>query len=534
MRRKCRFIVLIALVLVFCLMLTACEGSFKETMRDLFAKKIEFSTGKYHPNTENLVTRVNADELPLLDGFFDLSSVDFCDSTCYSDIISWAESHPDVKVIFNIPLPDGQSVPYETENIDLSGISRDKLEKTIEMLGYLPKLSSITLGKSSGTEADLTIEDLNTLKAAFSGVNVDCTEYLFTVLGRQLSLYDTELDLSDISSEDVDTALNLISNMPMLTSINLGDDSGHLGWKDIARFEETFNDLHIDYSFELYGQQLNLDTETIDLSFMPITDNAAELREALPYLRNCSYVDMDSCGISNEEMAKLRDEFPGVKIVWRIFMGPCYTVRTDVERVLASKPSMGGNLTSEDVDDLRYCTDIKYLDLGHNEAIRDISFVADLPKLEVLIVAMNPVQNLNGLEKCSELEYLEIQRTSVSDLEPLRGLTKLKHFNLGITNVTDISPLYGLDLERLWIGADTPVPQEQVDEFRSLHPDCLTDNQVGDPSEGAWHYGKTNCWPWVYHERYQLLRDQMRYDEGLAAYDFVENDEIYMAHQGEG
>ena len=52
--------------------------------------------------------------------------------------------------------------------------------------------------------------------------------------------------------------------------------------------------------------------------------------------------DRDYCGVSNEAMAQIRDENPNVEVVWRIWFGENYSVRTDVERILASKPTVGG------------------------------------------------------------------------------------------------------------------------------------------------------------------------------------------------
>lgn len=51
---------------------------------------------------------------------------------------------------------------------------------------------------------------------------------------------------------------------------------------------------------------------------------------------------MDSCGVSDEEMAAIRDDFPDVNVVWRIWFGTGYSVRTDVEKILASQPQRAG------------------------------------------------------------------------------------------------------------------------------------------------------------------------------------------------
>jgi len=529
MRAKLKAAVLLVLLLAVCLTMTGCDD-VKEDIVNLFKKPIEFTCGKFHPTTEELSISVSAEEIPLLDGFEALRTVDFTDSRCYEEITAWADANPDVKVLCTVPMPDGSSVQLLTETLDLSGLSNDMLQPMSDAMKLLPRLKEVDLGKPSGTDKDLSFEDLAWLRADNPSLRIISEEYSFQVFGQTVSLNDTELDLSGIGSEDVQRALNLVSMMPMLEFIELGSEGGGLSWDDVLLFQQIFPEIEQHYGFSLYGQSFNIDVETMDFSFRSVEDNGKALEVVLPYLLRCNYVDMDSCGIANERMAELQAQFPNVKLVWRVFFGHAYTLRTDAERLLASKPSAGGNLSQRELADLRYCTDLKYLDIGHNMNVGDLSFLAPLTKLEVVVLAMNCFTDISPLANCPNLEYLELYTTNTVSVEPLRNLTKLKHLNIGETKVTDISPLYGLDLERLWIGAETYVPAEQVAEMRALHPDCVIDTTVTDPSDGAWRYGKTDCWPWVYHERYALLREQMGYDG--PEYNFKWRDEKYTEHFG--
>jgi len=529
MRRKIKAIAIIVLLLSISLVITGC-GRFKEDMKNLFKKPIEFSCGAFHPSTEELSISISAEEISLLDGFEGLSVVDFTNSTCYEEIAAWADSNSCVKVLCSVPLPNGDSVQLLAEKLDLSGLTHTLARPMAEALRQLPRLREVNLGKRSDEENSLLFEDLLWLKYLNPTVYFICDECVFNAFGQTISLRDIELDLSEINSSDTQLAMNLISMMPNLSTIEFGKDSKDLLLEDICRFQTVFSDIDINYEFTLYGKTFSINDEVIDLSFMAIEDRGEALREVLPYLPRCSYVDMDSCGISNEDMAKLQAEFPHVKLVWRVFFGHAYTLRTDAERLLASRPSVGGNLTAADLADLKYCTDLKYLDIGHNMNVGSLEFLAPLAKLEVVVLAMNSFTDLSPLANCHNIEYLEIYTTETLSVEPLRNLTKLKHLNIGNTRVSDISPLYGLDLDRLFIGATTPVPAEQVAVMQGLHPDCEINTVVSDPAEGSWRYGKTNCWPWIYHERYALLREQMGYD-GLE-YNFKWSDKRYMEHFG--
>ena len=228
----------------------------------------------------------------------------------------------------------------------------------------------------------------------------------------------------------------------------------------------------------------------------------------------CKTLDMDSTGVSNTEMEALRNDFPDVTVIWRIWFGENYSVRTDVERVLASKPTVGGMISDASV--LKYCTEMKYLDLGHNDELSDLSFVSSMPKLEVLIIAMTAIKDISPLESCTELDYLELNSTNISDISVLSKLPKLRHLNIGdCPKIKDISPLFENEvLERLWIGCNTPVPKAQVSTLKSKLPSCTVNTTTNDPHGEAWRYTRYDPeepkYYWV--ERYELIREQLGYN----------------------
>mgnify|MGYP000003501364 CR=1 FL=1 len=340
------------------------------------------------------------------------------------------------------------------------------------------------------------------------------------------------LNMTELKHEDVEALIEAASCLPNLTSIELGKTREGFGWEDVAEICTAFPELKISYYGEVYGVEVSLDDTSLDLKYIPVEDGGETVRAALRCMTKLEYLDMDSCGLSDEEMAAIRDEFPDVKVVWRIWFGDSYSVRTDVERILASKPSVGGMLTPENTQSLKYCTDVKYLDVGHNESLTDISFVGYMPKLEVCILAMDWFSDLSPIANCTNMEYLEIQTTYITDISPLASLTNLEHLN--ICNLTeaellDLSPLFGLSkLERLWIGGWTRVDREQVEELQKAIPDCEINTSAGDPTEGRWRYVDLNLdtWQYVLHPRYTELRKQFG-NYADSAYSFSWNDPLY-------
>jgi len=501
------------------------------------SKKVKLSSGRYDIESTEIAAVVQAEDIALLDSFTMLQTADFSGSTCYEELFNWVLAHPEVDTKYTVSFSNGLAVDNMTANLDLSDMSAAEIEDAVSLLGYLPELESINMGKASD-ENIVHPEVFTAIRAMFPDIQF---EYTLNLLGKELSFDTTSVDLSNIKPTDVTKAAYVLAYMPEIRNINLG--TAKLDWEHISSLSEAAPNAIIDYGFSLYGKDFNLKDEELDISYITLDDNAAALRQVLPYMKNCSFVNMDSCGISNEDMAKLRDEFPQMKIVWRIWFGDIYSVRTDTEKILASKPSVGGTLDNTQVEVLKYCTDLKYLDVGHNLSITDLSFINYMPNLEVAILAMNYFEDISPLANCPKLEFLELNSTHVTDLSPLANSKELRHLNIGnCPNLTDISSLYGLtELERFWIGSITAIPDEQVAKMRESAPNCEVNDTTYDPHEEGWRqtgytelslmlYAETGWLQPVYHPRYELLQEQLGYPQ--QDYSFYYNDPLYLGSPG--
>ena len=350
-----------------------------------------------------------------------------------------------------------------------------------------------------------------------------------------------EVDWSALTHEEVADAIALLHADPAIERVELGEErEGGPSWADIRALEEAAPQAEFSYRFRLWKREFSLQDEELDLNHLHVREEGVPLvREVIACMPHLRWLCMDSCKVSNETMAALRDEFPEIEVVWRVSFGKAYSVRTDVEKILASNPGVGGNLTSEELNEtLIYCTKLRYLDLGHNWEIRDLSFLSYMPELEVLILAINHVSDLSPLADCPKLEYLELFMTDIEDLSPLSELHELRHLNIGMCEkLADMTPLYGLELERLYIGTKTQIPPEQMEEYARLHPDCEMDTTHEDTSIGAWRfttawdedeeykaqdYYLAGCAP-----RYALLRVQFGYHGEASDYSYSWKDPNY-------
>ena len=255
-------------------------------------------------------------------------------------------------------------------------------------------------------------------------------------------------------------------------------------------------------------------------------DEGTAVRAVLPCMTRCRLLDMDFSGVSSEAMAKIRDDFPQMEVVWRIWFGTNCSVRTDVERILAS--NLDHKLQDTNTQDLKYCTKVRLLDIGHNEMLTDFSFLEYMPDLEVAILGISGMRDLHWLAKCTKLEYLEINTlywAQDPDLTPLENLTSLEHLNLcRLGYVQHWEVLKNLTkLKRLYFGCFTYVPEGAKEELEALFPNTEIDWKTPTGCDDGWRFDGHGG----YVERYALLREQFEYSDYTNVSSAWYNDPLY-------
>ena len=387
-------------------------------------------------------------------------------------------------------------------------------------------------GKKAAPEPTATPEPIVTaapVTPAPTPVPTPTPEPEVRIMGQVYAPAATSVELKGLHDADAAQTAESLRHLPNLQLIHIGSESETpLSWESLKLLHDAAPEAVIDYAFTIFDRPFNLKDTVMDLKYIPMEDEGALVAKVTACMSQLHTLDMDSCRVSNAAMAKLRDSLPNTNVIWRVNFGSGYTVRTDVTRILASMPGQGGELVHNNVKNLMYCTKVKYLDLGHNNYLDTIEFCRYMPDLEVLIVGMTFVEDFSPLADCPKLEYVEAMTSRLHDLTPFQNLHNLKHLNICYNfAVTDISPLYGLDLERLWIGQHDPVPPEQIEHYRELHPNCVVNDTTPDPTEEYWRFadhGDEMGNP-MYDPRYALLREQMGYQE--EAYPFYWTDPLY-------
>jgi len=137
--------------------------------------------------------------------------------------------------------------------------------------------------------------------------------------------------------------------------------------------------------------------------------------------------------------------------------GPIYAAElAGLTRLQASSKGI------ENLSGLQYCTNLTSLSLGSNE-ISDISPLGDLINLTDLNLESNQISDISPLANLTNLTYLYLWSNEISDISPLANLTDLTHLYLVSNEISDISPLANLtDLTYLCLGSN------QISDVRPL------------------------------------------------------------------
>ena len=372
--------------------------------------------------------------------------------------------------------------------IDLSGVTVENTEELSRRLDDFTDLKKVSLGRENTVPA----AEKAALCTAYPEIDFDIVA-TFDIYGMTVREDVTSLDLSGVGTDS--SLSEKLSLLPLLTYVNM--QGSEFSCDEQLALVRAHPGVEFDWDARLGGKVLNSMAETADISGIRVWD-LDTLRCQLELFPRLTYLDMSNCGVSNEDMAALRDEYKDIKIVWRLYMSK-WSLKTDaVAFSVLIYDYSHKRLTSRDIEVLKYCTDLQALDLGH-QALTDLSVIGDyLPELRILILADNSISDLTPLAKLKHLHYLEFFVNRVTDVTPLAECRELVDLNISYNHgLSDITPLLDLPLlERLWL-EHCNVSYEDAQLLMETYPDAR-----------VVYYGKGSVdQGWRGHDRYFAMID---------------------------
>lgn len=432
-----------------------------------------------------------------LEKYPNLTYLDATGSTCYSALEVYARNHPDVTVIYTVDL-GGSQIPHGQEEIILTPEQTD-YDALLTNLQYLKTTKKLTLPKTI-----LSAQQLETLESKYPDLQID---YTLALAGNEYAWDTAAVDLSSLRPEEIAEAVATLGRLPMLESVELmSRDESLLSMDDVKTLIDAAPQAKFHYGFTLFGKTIYTDDETVEFSGLKLTEeDEPALRQALSIMTGCQAFIVGDCGLDNELLSAIRADYPNTELVWKIRFGK-YSAMTNATTIRAVY-----NVFDDTCENLKYCWRVKYMDIGHNDTLTDLSFVAYMPDLEILVASGCAVKELVGFENCKKLEFLELANCyKLEKIDCLAGCENLKHLNICYSKVSSLKALDGLQLEQ-FMCKQTRVGASEQKVFNEIHPDCITNFYGKEPYAGAgWRYvdnGKT------YTEIYKKVREVFGLDD---------------------
>ena len=430
------------------------------------AKYVYLGGTRYPRDTRELdLSNRPADYLNLLSEFTQLDKLDLRGTGLTVDEYEQLHSlFPDCEILWELPF-QGRFYPLDTTEIEL----RTLTEKDRLLLAYLPQLETIDASWCND------YEQLDLLRRERPELSM---EYYVPADGKVYRHDSIALTMYNAN------ALNLMDSLaffPRLQAVTLIDPACPA--ESLLALRERYPDIEFVWHLDFHG--IPLDSTATELDFTGVRTTAEEIEALIPYLPDLTHLDLSDCGIPNEELAALRSRHENIKIVWAVYLSGWFRVKTDITTFMPVKydyyPRRNG------LADLRYCTDIIAMDLGHMQ-ITNCDFVAYMPKLQYLLLGDTRITDLTPLTGLTELIYLELFITPIADYSPLLTLTSLEDLNLCYAHCDPEILAQMTWLKNLWwcVSLQWQVAPATQQYLRDSLPNCHCDFVSGSSTGRGW------------------------------------------------
>ena len=338
------------------------------------------------------------------------------------------EALPQCRIQWDV-LFQGQYLPCDTQSLTLTRLT----DQDVAKLDYFADLRTV-----KATDCP-DLDQLLELQRRHPTCKVT---YQVTLAGEN---WNQDADYLILADADTASIQQMLTYLPKVERILLTEPLPPMS--DIEALRRQFPAITITYLVDIHGYAATEDAVTMELSDIVMEDSAA-LERALTYLPNVEKVIMCNCGLSNEDMDALCKAYSDIRFIWTVEVGP-FRLRTDTTGFIPIK--YGYWLNDEECYNLRYCTDMVALDLGHCY-ITNCDFVEFMPDLKYLILADTDVRDISPIANHEKLIYLELFLAPVYDYTPLLSCPNLEDLNIcytyGQLHVLTQMP----QLKRLWWG----------------------------------------------------------------------------------
>ena len=397
------------------------------------------------------------------------------------DVIEFMEKEPGCAVLWSVALAS-EYYDSNAESIDFTDNENFEYEEAADVLAYFPGLKAVELQCGN-----LSAEQYHGLQAMYPEIKINmsvqmCGEY-----------YDADTK-EIVFAECEDINIDALAYFNHIEKVDFGENILDTAIMDTAL--EICPDAEFVWNVELLDEIYSSSEKEIDVSYTPVLD-FADFKSRVKYLTSLQKINMTYCYLKNDQMEELTEEYPDVKFIWRVRVGS-WELSTDVKAFSTGKKEVFDGiryygdgdekpLLDDDIVNLKYCTDLEALDIGHQMYITDFSFLEHMPKLKILIVAWTQLTDITLITHLQDLEYLEIFSNKIEDFSALSQLPNLKYLNCSNNEMDNIDVFLDMpQLEKLWLVSCENISPEDRQRLTDGLPDCEIVFDAASPTNGGW------------------------------------------------
>ncbi len=380
------------------------------------------------------LTSLTSEEARTLTYLTRMTSIDAWQCEDYAALAQLQQALPECKIFYSVSLA-GQEFDCDIRELVLKNVDGSEL---LENLQYLPQVERVYL-----LEQLPPWELMDQILTAYPNIDFDWEIVAFgSVFGRELRELIVKANFIRNAAE-LEAVLPYVPELEFVNLLDCSLDPEEL--VDLAlRWPE------IDFLFDLPIGHVNLRTDAAEID---ISNHVFETTEQAERYVNCFYnlqkVIMCECGLPNEDMDALNRKYEDIRFVWSVQLGS-HMFRTD--SLFYAPNSFGDKCNDANIYNLRYCTDMVCVDIGHMKYVTNCEWAAFMPNLKYLILAQTAIRDLTPLSELKNLVFLELFQSRVKDYSPLLSVTSLEDLNLSYT-YGDPEPIAKMTwLKRLWWG----------------------------------------------------------------------------------
>lgn len=430
---------------------------------------VPFQNGTVASDAEKItVTTLNAQDIQDLRYLKNLKSIDAWNCEDYDALTKLQEERPDCKVFYSVSF-GAQEFDCDIQDIFL--VEADGMT-LVENLQYLPMVTKVTM-----TGPLPVWEELDQAMTKYPFIEFNWEVFAFQ---QTLPSNAEELVLTDDQIETVSELEEVLPYLPKLKTVDLR--SCDLPGEELVDLAYQWPEIDFLFGLTIGHVTVCTDAKEIDIS-NHIFENTDQVERYVNCFPNLQKVIMCECGISNEEMDALNRKYEDIRFVWSVQLG-VKLFRTDSLYYTPNK--WGEKCFDETIYNLRYCTDMVCVDIGHMKDVSNCEWAAFMPNLKYLILAQTAIRDLTPLSGLKNLVFLELFQSKARDYSPLVSITSLEDLNLSYT-FGDPEPISQMTwLKRLWWSGSWIA--------RTTLPEVLTETEMEfyevSSTGGTWREGQ--------------------------------------------